>query len=512
MKRLLAVFFAALALPAAAQAKEINALAVCGADACEDVDMAGFGHRDPIAGDSATADGPPPSDFLRIDFTVDGQVGAFTVFYEPNSGLVAIESRPGTVEWARLEPRIATAVKDAAKRLEPFPAPRVTGVRVGEEAVQGDPGSYLGLLTLEGEYVLPKTSRDAKGIRFETLDPNPWTAVTVLYYPEDDVIFRRGTFVKLPVGLAADIRAARGLGTGGGTTVPWLPIGVALAGAALLVALFVRTRTARRRALVVASLLALAFPAGAGAKGLTGASLCGPEECRDLALTGFGSQEPFDMSDTRSAPAPGPYYELRLEFEHGGESRGIYYEPKSRLVAYSESYGNTAWAPLVRPPLDTDGLEPYPTPTITAAWVGDRRVTGDPASYLRLFGLDGPFVVPSTRAHLTWIRLDSPMANPWTQNPIAYYPDDDVVLAGRSSYVRVPASVAAAVESARSLDSGGSVTPWIALGTGIAVAVALLLLRTLGPWSGSWQRSSSSTSSGRRSWRPGKTRRSSAAA
>jgi hypothetical protein len=254
MKRLLAALVVVLALPAAAQAKEINALAVCGPDACEDVDMTGFGHHDPIAGDSATQAGPPASDFLRIDFTVDGQAGAFSVFYEPRSGLVALEGRPGHVEWARLDPRIATAVKDAAKRVETFPAPRVTGVSVGDREVAGDPSSYLPLLTLEGAFVLPKTNEDAVSIQFEATDPNPWTEATILYYPRDEVILRGGTFVKLPGGLAADIQAARALGTAsGGTTVPWLPIGVALAGAVLLVAVFVQTKVGRRRALVAAS-------------------------------------------------------------------------------------------------------------------------------------------------------------------------------------------------------------------------------------------------------------------
>ncbi len=258
MKTVLAALVVVLVLPAAAQAKEINALAVCGPNSCEDVDMAGFGHRDPIAGDSTTQDGPPPSDFLRIDFTVDGQKAAFSVFYEAGSGLVALEGRPGHVEWARLDPRIATAVKDAAKRVESFPAPRITGVSVGDREVAGDPSSYLPLLTLEGAFILPKTNEDAVSIRFEATDPNPWTQASIAYYPRDEVILRGGTFVKLPNALAADIQAARTLGTGGGgTTVPWLPIGVALAGAVLLIALFLRTRAGRRRTLVAASVPAV---------------------------------------------------------------------------------------------------------------------------------------------------------------------------------------------------------------------------------------------------------------
>lgn len=484
MKRVLAVIVAALALPAAAQAKEINGLAVCGPNSCEDVDMAGFGHRDPIAGDSATDAGPPPSDFLRVDFTVDGQRGAFQVFYEPRSGLVATILPRGHVEWARLAPGIAGAVKEAAKRVQPFPAPRVTGARIGARVMKGDPSSYLSLLTIEGADVVPKTAIGSRAVTLEAAAPNPWTEIALLYYPQDDVLLRGSTFVKLPADLAADIEAARLLGPGepepGGTSVPWLPIGVALGGALLLVALFLRAKATRRRALVAASVLALAVPAGAGAKGLTGASLCGSNECRDVAVTGLNREGPFSPGDSRSAPAPGPYYELKLAFEHGGDSRGIYYEPRSGLAAYSEEFGSTAWAPLrggwaKAVQRTAEDVEPYPTPRITAAWVGGRRVSGAPATYLRLFGLKGPFVVPSTSAGLEWIRLDSPTANPWTENPIAYYPADDVVLASWSTYLRVPASVAAALESARPLDGERRTTiPWLAVAVALGGVVVLL--------------------------------------
>lgn len=236
------MFFAALALPAAAQAKEINALAVCGATSCVDVDLAGFGHRDPIAGDSATADGPPPSDFLRIDFTVDGQARAFMVFYEPRSGLVALEGRPGHVEWARLDPRVAPAVKDAAKRVQPFHAPTLTAVRIGAKAL-ADPGRYEALLTVEGRDVLPKTTRDAEVVYLEADVPNPWTEMQLLYYSDDDVLLRNGSFVKLPGPLVAELEGRAG------TSLPWIPIGTVFAGAALLLVLFLRTKTGRKPAL-----------------------------------------------------------------------------------------------------------------------------------------------------------------------------------------------------------------------------------------------------------------------
>jgi hypothetical protein len=239
MTRLLAVIAVALALPGAAQGKEITALSVCGPTGCEEIDLAGFGHNDPIVGVAGNGDWPPPSDFLRIDFTVDGQKGAFSVFYEPDSGLVSVEGLAHSTEWARLAPPIATAVRRAAKRLEAFPAPRVTGVKVGERTVAGDASSYIALLTVEGPYVLPKTEKNAEGIRFETVHENPWTRDSILFYSEDGLIMRGGTFIKLPGDLAADVAAARALHDrpAGRATLPWIAIGTALAGLLFLLSI-----------------------------------------------------------------------------------------------------------------------------------------------------------------------------------------------------------------------------------------------------------------------------------
>jgi hypothetical protein len=60
------------------------------------------------------------------------------------------------------------------------------------------------------------------------------------------VLFRSpGTYVRLPDGIAADIDAARPLGGGGGTTIPWIPIGVAAAGVLILLLLGLRRASAR---------------------------------------------------------------------------------------------------------------------------------------------------------------------------------------------------------------------------------------------------------------------------
>ena len=494
MRKLLAVVAAALALPAAAQAKEITGLAVCGPDDCEHAKITGFGHRDPIGG---VATAPPLSQFLRIDFYSDVDAAGFSLFYEPVSGLVATEGQFRRLVWARLAPPIAAAVEEAAARVEPFPAPRVTGARIGARRVTGDPSSYLSLLTVEGPSVAPKTASAGLPIVIETAEPNPWTVPGLLYYPDDDVLQRSGTLVKLPAWLAADIEAGRSLGgEGGAARVPWLPIAVALVGTAALVALFLRTRSGRRRALVVASVLALALPAGAAAKGPLPAEVCGADSCRAAVLH-------LRLDGAAAAPPPGPFYELRVEY-----TSGLYYEPRSGRVAHADSFGAVTWS---RAPVRVEGLRPHPAPRVSAAWVGDRRVSGDPSGYLSLLTLRGPFVVPEHPADFVWIRLESPTPNPWTSQALVYYPRDRVLLVEGSRYVGVPGRIADALAAAKPL-SGGRTVPWLPIATLLAGAAGLLLLRTLGTWSASWRPSSSSTSSGRPRWLPGRTRRSSAAA
>ena len=244
MRRVLLVLVAALALPAAAQAKEITSLALCGPDECSDVDATGYGHSGPFGGQSGGPP-PPPGRFYRLDIGVDHGRGAFSVYYEPGSGLLASEDRPGTFMWLRPVPKLASELKETAKRLEPFAAPRITGAEVGSKSVTGDASTYAALLRVSGPPVVPKTSGDAVGITLTASAPNPWTQVALLWYPQDRVLFRSpGTYVRLDEGMAADVQAARGLGDGGGAAVPWIAIAVALAGALALLLLALR-RTLR---------------------------------------------------------------------------------------------------------------------------------------------------------------------------------------------------------------------------------------------------------------------------
>jgi len=244
MRAVLPVVLAALLMPAAAQAKEITGLPVCGPSGCEEANVAGFGHAAPFGG---ALGGPPAADFYRLDLRVDGEVAGH-LYYEPVTGLAAHEDHPGTFVWTHFAPPLASAVKDAAQRVEPFPPPRVTGAQVGTRRVSGDASTYSALLGVAGPPVVPKTSEDAVAIALAASAPNPWTEVTLRWYPRDRVLFRSpGTYVRLAEGIADDVEAARPLGgrSDGGSRIPWIALGTGAAGLLVLLGWVLRRASAR---------------------------------------------------------------------------------------------------------------------------------------------------------------------------------------------------------------------------------------------------------------------------
>jgi hypothetical protein len=240
---LAAAVAAALVVPAAAQAKGLSSLAVCGPAECQ---VAGSGPGD-VFDLSRSVHAPPPGPYyeLRLSF---GHGGRSTgIYYEPRSGLVSYSESFGVPAWAPLVPMVATAVKDAADRVEAYPAPHLTAVYVGRQRVKGDASTYLALFGAKGPFVVPGPRAKLDWIRFESPDPNPWTATPLAFYRQDGVLLTGSTYVKLPAATAADIVAARPLGDGsdGGTRLPWIPIGAAISGLLILLALALRRTSSR---------------------------------------------------------------------------------------------------------------------------------------------------------------------------------------------------------------------------------------------------------------------------
>lgn len=265
MKRALVAAVLVLALPAVAQAKELTGLAVCGPDGCKRTKLGGFGHEAPFADQREQP--PPPGSFYRIDFEIDGRLGAWFAYYEPRSGLAAYEEGMAAgMTWTRLDPAVAKAVKETARSIEAFPRPTVPKVRIGSRSVTDDPETWLRLFSMKGPSVSPRGG--AEVIRFTSSAASPWTVSSLLYYPANDVLQTGlGKFVKLPPDLAADVEAARPLGAGDGEGFPWPILAAALAGGLLLVGgafLFYRTRMSR--AVVTALFVALVAAGPAEAK------------------------------------------------------------------------------------------------------------------------------------------------------------------------------------------------------------------------------------------------------
>ena len=111
MRRALSLTLAALAVllaVATAQAKELSAFRACGAVGCRET-------RDPallrrlirsaeLQGDPVSARTPAPTPFLRLEFIArsdDGTRAAWSQYYVPSLGRLAIETDPGRWSWVR---------------------------------------------------------------------------------------------------------------------------------------------------------------------------------------------------------------------------------------------------------------------------------------------------------------------------------------------------------------------------------------------------------------------------
>ena len=206
--------------------------------------------------------------------------------------------------------------------------------------------------------------------------------------------------------------------------------------------------------------VALAFPAAAQAKELTGFKLCGPDGCTGSGpISGVGHSGPFDPAGMGQAPPPpGAFYLLKLEVDGHDDAWTVYYEPRTGWVAYTTENGWMTWArmnpKLAGPVKDlAKQVTPFPPPTVSRVRIAGREVSGDLNSYLRLFEIEGPFAVQGD-GESDVINLESATPNPWTDAQVLYYPDDDVVQVSAGRTIRLPSGLASDIEAARPLVNG----------------------------------------------------------
>jgi hypothetical protein len=236
-----------------------------------------------------------------------------------------------------------------------------------------------------------------------------------------------------------------------------------------------------RRALAFALLVAMAVPATASAKELTGFTLCGPDGCRQTDVQGFGHEDPFS-GDTEAAP-PDDYLEATLLIDGNG-TWNMFYVPREGVLAVVDGDARIVRWMLPVPRLATElkrtarGLHAYPGPRLTAVTVGDRRIEDGASSYLGLLELRGRYADPGSGSGER-IRFEALAPSPWTEEELYYFPETDVV-AGAGRWVRLPSALAANVEAGRAL--GASQTGWarpvlVAVAAALLPAAIVLLLR-----------------------------------
>lgn len=227
------LFVAFLGFVGPAHAKSLTGIEVCGESDCASMAMSGF-DRPPF--DEASAGQLPPSvgPFYRIVFEVEGnRETTWRVYYEPRSGLGAVPTESGSTMWLRFDDELAPIAKRLAQRVSPFPTPPVESVTIGGRAVEGDPNSYLPLFAGSNRNDRPLTHNTVP-IRIDASLRNPWTEEPLLrYYPEENIVqLSPGAFVRLDPDLAADVEAARELGSDG-RGVPWAAVAGVIAAAML---------------------------------------------------------------------------------------------------------------------------------------------------------------------------------------------------------------------------------------------------------------------------------------
>jgi hypothetical protein len=227
---------AVLGLAGSAHAKGLTGIEVCGEAGCASAAMRGF-DKPPLDDGSAGQLPPAVGPFYRIVFEVEGhREDTWRVYYDPRSGLGAVQTEWGSTMWLPFDGELAPIVKRLARRVAPFPTPPVQSVIIGGRTVEGDGGSYLQLFGTSNRHDRP-LSDDTVAIRIDSPLRNPWTEEALLrYYPQENIV-RLGpaSFVRLDAELAADIERTRELGNDG-SGVPWAIVAGAISAAALAVA------------------------------------------------------------------------------------------------------------------------------------------------------------------------------------------------------------------------------------------------------------------------------------
>jgi hypothetical protein len=251
MKRfLLVVSTAALLYPAAAAAKSVQGVELCGSDGCQskqttDAALFAEGGNGPFAGLGGIVQPAKPSPWYRGALLLGekGKVfGRIRFFYVPGANLL-VQPGDGNEQpaWWPGQPNLRKIVAALAARVTPFDPPRDVRVSVdGRQVV--DPRSYLRLYTIGARTDRFPTEEEGVGLSFTSRTATPWTTGNyMVLYPKSHLLIRDGQMVAVSPTISD--RVVRGASLDGGGS-RWLI--AALMGAVLAAALSALAVVVRR--------------------------------------------------------------------------------------------------------------------------------------------------------------------------------------------------------------------------------------------------------------------------
>jgi hypothetical protein len=132
---------ATLALPSAASAKEIAALTLCGTDGCHEITAHGA-LRGFMDGGYETLAPKRAGPFFTVKATMRAageEAGGWTVQYLRAANLIRAQADYAKHVWTRPAGATAQALRDAARRLQPYPAEKLGPVREPPPVAVEDP-------------------------------------------------------------------------------------------------------------------------------------------------------------------------------------------------------------------------------------------------------------------------------------------------------------------------------------------------------------------------------------
>ena len=244
----------------------------------------------------------------------------------------------------------------------------------------------------------------------------------------------------------------------------------------------------KRLVFVFALLVVLAVPTTAGAKEITNVAMCGPDGCKNFGdptqLGGGGSNS--DGGQLGQMPGPAAFYELRYTVDAEGEEStwSQWYVPSADVVASLDEREGVYWHKVDNPAFAAlaKEIKPFPKPEITAVTIGDRRVTDDPASFLRLFTVQTTDrnAYPDGVADWQQITFVSEQQSPWTmaQSSIHFSPSNGMLQRG-VEMLKLPDEMAADLRSGEALAGESSAFPWRTVLFAVFGALALLIAASL---------------------------------